>query len=363
MRCACRAARTPTPTEPDFWSYCGSTHADRRDWVQPVKRGFAQDNFLGMTASDYGGGTPIVDVWRRDGGLAVGHVETTSAPRLAARAAARRAASSLAVSAAARAHARARAHRSTLRDLHRRPQRRLLRDAGCLPPHHGRAGPARAARRRRRRTRLSGAPGVTSATARRADRGHAAEGAAIWASRWAVIDDGWQSNVGDWKPRSQPNIPRGDADMRAPRADIRAAAAEASPVGRAARCRARAPTCCTITPTCCSSTRTARRSLSPGGTASICARRTRRRSPTPMMLVRRFIGDWGFAGLKIDGQHLNGVAPCYNPAHHHARPEESVEGLQDFFHAIYAPRRRSTPRPSWSCAPAAPRTRSSICLA
>ena len=50
---------------------------DRRDWVQPVKPGFAQDNFLGMAASDYGGGTPIVDVWRRDGGIAVGHLERT----------------------------------------------------------------------------------------------------------------------------------------------------------------------------------------------------------------------------------------------------------------------------------------------
>ena len=29
-----------------------------------------------MNASDYGGGTPIVDVWRRDVGMAVGHVET-----------------------------------------------------------------------------------------------------------------------------------------------------------------------------------------------------------------------------------------------------------------------------------------------
>jgi alpha-galactosidase len=66
--------------EPQFWSYCGSTHADRRDWVQPVKAGFSQENFMGMTASDYGGGTPIVDVWRRDCGLAVGHLEAT--PRL-----------------------------------------------------------------------------------------------------------------------------------------------------------------------------------------------------------------------------------------------------------------------------------------
>jgi alpha-galactosidase len=52
-------------------------------------------------------------------------------------------------------------------------------------------------------------------------------------------------------------------------------------------------------------------------------------------LVRRILATWGYAGLKIDGQHLNGVAPCYNRAHHHKRPEESVEGLQDFFAALY----------------------------
>src|SRR5207247_2492107 len=36
----------------------------------------------------------------------------------------------------------------------------------------------------------------------------------------------------------------------------------------------------------------------------------------------------------IDGQHLNGVAPCWNPAHEHARPEESVERLQDLWKAV-----------------------------
>ena len=57
-----------------YWTYSGASHADRRDWVQPVKRGFEQGNFLGMNASDYGGGTPVADVWRRDVGLAVGHL-------------------------------------------------------------------------------------------------------------------------------------------------------------------------------------------------------------------------------------------------------------------------------------------------
>jgi alpha-galactosidase len=52
-------------------------------------------------------------------------------------------------------------------------------------------------------------------------------------------------------------------------------------------------------------------------------------------LVRKILVDWGFDGLKLDGQDMNGVPACYNPAHHHAQPEDSVEGLPDFFRAIY----------------------------
>ena len=52
-------------------------------------------------------------------------------------------------------------------------------------------------------------------------------------------------------------------------------------------------------------------------------------------LAKKFLGDWGFEGLKIDGQHLNAVAPCYNPAHEHARPEESTEGLAEFWKAVH----------------------------
>jgi alpha-galactosidase len=44
---------------------------------------------------------------------------------------------------------------------------------------------------------------------------------------------------------------------------------------------------------------------------------------------------WGFVGLKIDGQHLNGVPPCYNPKHNHAYPEESIEKLQEFWKMVY----------------------------
>ena len=52
-------------------------------------------------------------------------------------------------------------------------------------------------------------------------------------------------------------------------------------------------------------------------------------------LVRKILVDWGFDGLKLDGQHMNAAPACYNPAHHHARPEESIEAMPDFFREIY----------------------------
>ncbi len=51
--------------------------------------------------------------------------------------------------------------------------------------------------------------------------------------------------------------------------------------------------------------------------------------------VRKIIGEWGFDGLKLDGQYMNAVPACYNPVHHHARPEDSIEQLPQLFKAIY----------------------------
>src|SRR5262249_51167615 len=51
--------------EPAFWSYQSGSYEKRPDWVLPLRSGFHQENYLGMNASDYGGGTPVVDVWRK----------------------------------------------------------------------------------------------------------------------------------------------------------------------------------------------------------------------------------------------------------------------------------------------------------
>ena len=68
------SAKTP------FWSFQSGSYERRPNWLVPLHAGFSQQNYLGMNASDYGGGTPIIDVWRKDVGIGVGHLELR--PRL-----------------------------------------------------------------------------------------------------------------------------------------------------------------------------------------------------------------------------------------------------------------------------------------
>ena len=57
------------------WTLQPSSSSARMDWVLPVKPGFRKDNYLGMNNSDYGGGIPVLDIWQRDGGQAIGLFE------------------------------------------------------------------------------------------------------------------------------------------------------------------------------------------------------------------------------------------------------------------------------------------------
>ena len=126
-----------------YWTYSGASHADRRDWVQPVRRGFEQRNFMGMNASDYGGGTPVVDVWRRDVGLAIGHLALQ--PQLVAlpvMAVGDQVDISLRGRRAADAGPGPDARHAA--ELHRHPPRRLLCSVGPLPTPDGSTGPRRA---------------------------------------------------------------------------------------------------------------------------------------------------------------------------------------------------------------------------
>jgi alpha-galactosidase len=151
--------------------------------------------------------------------------------------------------------------------------------------------------------------------------------------RWVTLDDGWQNNVGDWQldPKKFPN---GDADMKALvdrihqegfKAQLWWSPLSAVPSSQILRDHPDYELLNSDGST---------RKVSWWDSYYLCPA-DRRVVEYHQALVRKILGDWGFDGLKLDGQDMNGVPACYNPAHHHAQPEDSVEGLPDFFQAIY----------------------------
>src|SRR5260221_5120191 len=219
VRMRAAGTRTAGARAPAFWCYAGATYEDRRDWVQPVEPGFAQDNFLGMEASDYGGGTPIVDVWRRDGGVAVGHVETS--PKRV----------SLPVQ-GQDGEVRVAVCGREKRNL--RPGERFETPETFVAVHEGGYFSALTSYRRLMSERgLTAAvpPAASYVTISRAlgdERDCTTEliegtlpKVKELGLNWAVIDDGWQAMIGDWNPiRSK--YPNGEADVRRLVSDIRA---------------------------------------------------------------------------------------------------------------------------------------------
>ncbi len=327
-----RASSYTLLTDPKgAWTYSGASHPDRRDWIQPVTPGFDQRNFMGMNASDYGGGTPVASVWRPDAGLAVGHVETV--PRLV----------SVPVSHQLEgAHVGMESRDAVLL----RPGESFDLPRVFVMAHTGDHFRPLEAYRKIMAERGLAAPRVPDASyepiwcAWGYERNFTAEQiygtlpkAKAVGLDWAVLDDGWQTSEGDWKV-DRTKFPRGGADLKAFADTVKAAGM---------RPRLWYAPLAADPGTDLLRDHSDMLLLDRDGQAqnvswwdafTLCP------AYEPVVeyfrgQVRTIIGEWGFEGIKFDGQHLNGVAPCHNPAHNHARPEESFEKLQDFWKAMH----------------------------
>ena len=325
---------------PGFWSYQSGSYEKRPDWVLPLHAGFRQENYLGMNASDYGGGTPIVDVWRKDVGLAVGHLEP--GPRLI----------SLPVSMPDVRHVRVavRSHRE--RTLAPGESFRTLRTFVSVHPGDY-------FRTLTEYRRLMMRQGFQMASAPDSAFGP------IWCAwgygrsmklkqvydtlptvkkmgfAWVTLDDGWQNNYGDWEVDPK-KFPHGDADMKALVDRIHAEGFKAqlwwSPLSAVtdSQLLKEHPDFLLLNED------GSKRKISWWNSFYLCPA-DRAVVEYHKALVRKILGEWGFDGLKLDGQHMNAVPPCYNPAHHHKHPEDSDEALPDFFREIYETARSVKP--------------------
>ncbi len=320
------------PAEVPFWSFQSGSYERRPNWIVPLRTGFSQENYLGMNASDYGGGTPIIDVWRRDVGIGVGLVEPR--PHLI----------SLPVSMpnAQQAQVSVRYRR----DLSLLPGESFHTFRSFVAVHEGDYFQTLLTYRR-----FMSKQGFQMAKAPESAFG------AIWCAwgygrnfkpqqvydtlptvksmgfTWVTLDDGWQNNYGDWQLDPK-KFPRGDADIKAMVDRIHQEGFKAqlwwSPLSAVPESKL-----LTNEPDLALENQDgSRRKISWWNSYYLCPANPRVVA-YHKELVRKILVDWGFDGLKLDGQHMNGVPACYNPAHHHKRPEDSVEALPDFFREIY----------------------------
>jgi alpha-galactosidase len=318
--------------EPAFWSYQPGSYESRPDWVLPVPPGFSQENFLGMNGSDYGGGTPVVDVWRRDVGLAVGHVELL--PKLVSLPVHRKDAGEVEVSLEAKRNVTLGPGESlaTLRSfvaVHRGDHFETLRAYSGLMQAQGLVIP-------------QAPPAAFDPIWCAWGYGREFTPEQVYETlpvakrlgfRWATLDDGWQVAEGDWVPLPS-KFPAGDADMKkmvdriheggfkaqlwwAPLAADPGSRTEREHPGWLLRNADGLP-----------------QKVSWWDSFYLCPAYPPVREDAAAF-VRKALGEWGYDGLKIDGQHLNGAPPCFNPEHHHASPEEGAEGVPGFFKAIW----------------------------
>lgn len=318
--------------EPPFWSYQTGSYEKRPNWVLPLHRGFHQENYLGMNASDYGGGTPVVDVWRKGVGIAVGHVEPV--PRLI----------SLPVAMPDAQHASVAIVCS--RELVLAPEESFHTLHTFVAVHRGDYFQTLTEYRRlmmRQGFQMASAPDSAFGPIWCAwGYGRSVQLKQVYDTlptvkkmgfAWVTIDDGWQNNYGDWELDPK-KFPHGDADMKALVDRIHAEGFRAqlwwSPLSAAPQSNLlkEHPDLALLNHD------GSRRKISFWNSVYLCPA-DRTVVEIQKAMVRKILGDWGFDGLKLDGQHMNGVPPCYNPAHHHKSPEDSVETLPDFFRELY----------------------------
>jgi len=320
------------PADPPFWSFQPGSYSDRPDWVLPIRAGFRRENFLGMNATDYGGGTPVVAVWRRDVGLAAGHVEVAPKQVLLPVEAPDDRSVHVAVRYRNQQTLQPGATLKTFRTfvaVHQGDHFRALRGYSRMMAAQG----------------LSFRPAPESAFE------------PIWCGwgygrqftpqqiygvlpmvkklgfRWVTVDDGWQTSEGDWFLVKE-KFPDGDRDMQAMvdrlhregfRAQLWWAPLAADPDSELVR---QHPELLLL------DAGGSPRQISWWDAWYLCPAQ-----PAVIehhrKLVVKILKEWDYDGLKLDGQFMNGVPPCYNAAHRHAQPEDSVEALPRFFQAIY----------------------------
>lgn len=325
----------PVAADSLVWSFEPSSTSGREDWILPVRPGFEQQNYLGMNNTDYGGGIPMVTLWRRDGGVSTGlterYLKMISMPvqwvrgedhaSLGLRRDFRDKPMLEAGDTLALCNSFISVHTGDFYDPLRQFSEYMQRRQGVTFPASEPEAfqPVWCAWGYERTFTVDEVLGTLPKVAE-------------LGFKWVDVDDGFQIAEGDWEPNSR--FPGGDRDMRRLTDAIHAhglkaklwwAPLAADPGTDILR---KQPEMQLLTEEGTPEYITWWDSyyLSPVNPAT--ERYTRD-------LVDRFIGKWNFDGLKLDGQHLNCCLPDHNPHSGLESPDEAVEQLPTFFKGIF----------------------------
>ncbi len=318
-----------------IWSFQGESTSARADWILPVKKGFSQKNFMGMNNSDYGGGIPVVDIWRRDGGIAKGHLEMS--PRL--------------VSLPVRQKLYSNKAESWIE--YEFPEDKNLNKNDSLETfetfvtvHEGDCFSS--LRQFSRVMQMKGMKFVKSEPS-------AFE--PIWCAwgyernftlkeilgtlpkvkelglKWVVLDDGFQQAIGDWDVNRK-KFPNGDDDMinfvrtihsYGLKAKIWWAPLAASPESKLYK----------QNPDIILQTKDETPQYITWWNSYYLAPTYEKTINYTKSVIHLFMEKWGFDGLKLDGQHMNSVMPDYGVGHNIESPEQATEQLPQFYKMLY----------------------------
>lgn len=315
-----------------FWSFQGQSTEVRADWILPVTEGFYQQNYMGMNNTDYGGGIPVSDLWRRDIGLAVGH--TSLHPELL----------SIPVKMDSKDYAEVWVEQSGI-ELGK--GKKLMLPETFVLIHHGDVFNTL-----RKYSDLMQKKGITFPKSPRTSY------EPIWCAwgyerkftmdevigtlpkvkelgiKWVVIDDGYQKGEGDWNVDTR-RFPAGNLAMKKMVRKIHDNGLKAklwwAPLAL--------DPCTPLWDNHYNDILLLNEDTSPrfitwwnayymSPVADITKKETKK-------VLDMFFDEWDFDGLKMDGQHQNAVPPDYNGNHHLDNPDEAPWKLPDFYKMVY----------------------------
>ncbi len=150
---------------------------------------------------------------------------------------------------------------------------------------------------------------------------------------WVTLDDGWQTVEGDWNVNPQ-KFPAGEADMKKMVERIHADGFKAQLWWAPMSVNPESDLIKKHPEQLLLNQDESKHKVTYWNAFYLCPASPEVRQDAARF-VTKAIKEWGFDGLKLDGQYMNAAPLCYNSAHRHASPADSFEGVPGYFKAIY----------------------------